>query len=136
MKPRWLLDTNMLSAAIRDPRGPVARRWSQVGTGAVTTSAIVAAELRFGAAKAAHPELARRIAALLQGMAVLPWSPPADAHYAAVRLHLEEQGRMIGPNDLLIAAHALAEGLVVVTANEAEFQRVPELEVENWARSA
>lgn len=65
-------------------------------------------------------------------MEVLSLEPPADRHYAEIRLQLTRQGVPVGPNDLLIAAHALATGLVVVTANAREFSRVPGLGVENW----
>ena len=58
--------------------------------------------------------------------------PPADRHYGDLRYHLARQGTLIGPNDLLIAAHALSENLTVVTANAGEFSSVPGLKVENW----
>ena len=65
-------------------------------------------------------------------MDVLPLEAPADRHYAHIRHHLARQGTPIGPNDLLIAAHALALNLTVVTANTREFDRVPNLKIENW----
>ena len=63
---------------------------------------------------------------------ILPLEIPADHQYAAVRHHLTRKGTLIGPNDLLIAAHALANDLTVITANVREFSRVPGLKVENW----
>ena len=65
-------------------------------------------------------------------MEVLPLEPPADRRYGELRNHLTRQGRPIGPNDLLVATHALAMDLTLVTANFREFQRVPSLRVENW----
>jgi tRNA(fMet)-specific endonuclease VapC len=63
---------------------------------------------------------------------ILSLSPPVNRHYAVIRSHLEQTGKPIGPNDLLIAAHALALNLTLVTANLREFERVPGLSVENW----
>lgn len=132
MALRYLLDTDIVSDLIRNPRGTVAARIAEVGEDAICTSIVVAAELRFGAAKAGSPELATRVDAILSAIEVLPFETPADLHYAAVRNELTRRGRPIGPNDMLIAAHALAHGLSVVTANVAEFTRVPGLAVENW----
>ena len=69
---------------------------------------------------------------LLGEIEVLPFEAPADAEYGAIRAQLEAAGRLIGSNDLLIAAHARAAGAVVVTANTDEFSRVRGLKVENW----
>ena len=62
----------------------------------------------------------------------MPLTTPVDAHYAAIRTHLERAGTPIGPNDMLIAAHALALDLTLVTANTREFERVPALKIDNW----
>jgi tRNA(fMet)-specific endonuclease VapC len=129
---RYLLDTNFVSGLIRDPRGAAATRIAAVGEDAVCTSIIVAAELRFGAVKSGSRALAARIDLILSALEVLPLEAPADRHYGKLRQHLARQGAMIGPNDLLIAAHALALDLTVVTANRREFSRVPGLRVEDW----
>jgi tRNA(fMet)-specific endonuclease VapC len=128
----YLLDTNVLSDLVRNPQGSVAERIAAAGEDGVCTSIVVAAELRYGAAKSGSGKIADRVERLLSAMEVLPLEPPADFHYAKLRHHLTRQGTPIGPNDLLIAAHALAEGLTVVTANVGEFSRVPALAVENW----
>jgi tRNA(fMet)-specific endonuclease VapC len=132
MKPRYLLDTNILSDLIPHPQGPVAERIADVGERAISTSIIVAAELRSGARKSGSQNLADRVDLILSALDVLPLESPADRHYATIRQHLAQQGTPIGPNDLLIAAHALALDLAVVTANVREFSRVPGLMVENW----
>ena len=129
---RFLLDTNVLSDLIRHPGGTVAKHIATVGEKSVSTSVIVAAELRFGAAKSGSKTLSERIDLILSASIVLPFEPPADRHYARIRQHLARQGTPIGPNALLIAAHALALDLTVVTGNEREFARVPGLRVENW----
>lgn len=69
---------------------------------------------------------------MLAALEILPFEEPADRRYGELRDYLERQGTPIGPNDMLIAAHALALGLAVVTDNVGEFSRVPELQVENW----
>jgi tRNA(fMet)-specific endonuclease VapC len=128
----YLLDTNVLSDLIRNPAGAAARRIAQVGEDAVATSVIVAGELRYGAAKRASPQLTERVEALLAEIPVLPLAPPADAAYGRLRAALEAAGTPIGGNDMLIAAHALALGRIVVTANVGEFGRAEDLAVENW----
>lgn len=130
--PRYLLDTNILSDLVRKPQGTVAAAIQRVGEKSVCTSIVVAAELRFGAAKSKSKRLARQIDQILAALEVLPLGEPTDRHYAKVRWHLEKRGQAIGPNDLLIAAEALAEDCTLVTANEREFSRVPSLKVENW----
>jgi tRNA(fMet)-specific endonuclease VapC len=131
---RFLLDTNVLSDLIRHPDGRAAQRIGELGEGNVCTSAIVAAELRYGARKSGSPRLSARVDAVLRAVAVEPFEPPADAAYGAARARAETMGRPIGANDLLIAAHALALGCTLVTDNEAEFRRVEGLTVENWIR--
>jgi tRNA(fMet)-specific endonuclease VapC len=130
--PRYLLDTNIISDLVRRPRGPVADRISEVGEEAVCASIVVAAELRYGAAKSGSSRLAERVELLLSALEILPLESPVDHHYAEIRHHLAEQGTPIGPNDLLIAAHAIASDLTLVTANTREFGRVPSLRIENW----
>ena len=132
MALRYLLDTNILSDLIREPQGAVSRRISSVGEATVCTSVIVAAELRFGAERSGSSKLADRADLLLSALTVLPLESPADRHYGEVRQHLTRRGTPIGPNDLLIASHALAADLTVVTANAGEFSRVPGLRIENW----
>ena len=130
--PLFLLDTNILSDLVRHPQGIVKRWIERVGEDAVCTSIIAAAELRFGAAKRGSVALAAQVEKVLGAMRVQPLDLPADREYGRLRLQLEQTGQPIGPNDLLIAAHALALGATVVTDNQREFQRVPGLRVENW----
>ena len=129
---RYLLDSNTLSDLIRNPGGSVARRIAVVGEPTVCTSIVVACELRFGAAKKSSPSLSERVEEILETLEVLPLDRGADRRYAGIRSHLARLGTPIGPNDLLIAAHTLALGLTLVTANVEEFGRVPQLSIENW----
>ena len=132
MPHRFLLDTSIVSDLVIRPQGRVAERIAQEGEKGVCTSIVVAAELRFGAAKRGSGRLSAQLDAILSAIDVLPLEEPVDRHYAELRRHLERAGTPVGPNDMLIAAHALALGLAVVTGNVKEFARVPGLTVENW----
>jgi tRNA(fMet)-specific endonuclease VapC len=132
----YLLDTNIVSNLVRNPQGGVADRIREVGEAEVCTSVIVAAELRYGATKKGSPRLTTQLEAVLAVLDVLPFEAPADVAYGVIRSRLEAAGRMIGGNDLLIAAHALALGCTIVTDNEREFARIENLRHENWLRQA
>ena len=134
MARRYLLDTNIVSRLAIDPHGKLAERCLAAGEARLCTSIIVACELRFGAAKKASPRLTAQIDAILSSLEVVAFDRGADEHYAEVRLHLERKGKLIGQNDLLVAAHALRLGAVLVTDNERELRRVPGLDVENWLK--
>lgn len=129
-----LLDTRVISDNIRNPRGLAAQRARQVGNSRLCTSIIVAAELRYGAAKARSGQLSIKVAEALERLEVVSLEPPVDEVYARLRAELERNGNLIGPNDLLIAAQALSLDLTLVTDNEREFSRVPGLKVENWLK--
>lgn len=133
---RYLLDTNIVSDLVRNPQGRVFQHIQKVGEDKVCTSIIVAAELRFGAAKKGSPKLMAQLESVLGALEVLPFEVPADQRYGLIRAGLEKTGRPIGANDLLIASHALALGYTVVTDNEKEFSRIAGLRHENWLRRA
>lgn len=138
MPTRYLLDTNILSDILKHPQGKAAQKIQLLSSkkpDLLATSIIVAAELRYGAAKSDSPTLPDRVDQLLQAIEILPLEPKADRHYGRIRTQLEKTGTPIGANDLLIAAHALAIDAILVTDNMREFRRVKGLEVENWLRS-
>lgn len=127
-----MLDTNIVSDLVRNPHGAVTRHIVEVGSEAVCVSIITAAELRYGCARKGSAKLLANVEAILGSIEVLAFDVPADAEYGGIRAELEAQGKPIGPNDLLIAAHANSLGAVLVTANTGEFSRVRGLQVENW----
>jgi len=133
---RYLLDTNIVSDLIRNPQGRVAAHIAEIGESKVCTSIIVAAELRFGAAKRGSARLTRQMEVVLAALETLPFEAPAERAYGDLRAKLEEAGTPIGANDLLIGAHAIALGHVIVTDNEREFARIDGLPLENWLRLA
>jgi tRNA(fMet)-specific endonuclease VapC len=130
-----MLDTNIVSDLVRNPHGPVTRHIVKVGAEAVCVSIITAAELRYGSARKGSAKLLANVEAILGSIQVLAFDVPADAEYGGIRTELEAEGKPIGPNDLLIAAHANSLGAVLVTANTGQFSRVRGLQVENWLDS-
>ena len=130
----YLLDTNILSDLIRNPQGAVSRRIAVVGEENICTSIVVAAELRYGAAKKSSQRLTENIESILGAIEVLPLEQPSDAAYGQIRAALEAQGQLIGANDLFIAAQAKSLDAILVTDNQAEFARIEGLPIENWLR--
>ncbi len=133
MKPAYLLDTNVLSDLVRRPHGVITSRISLEGEDNVCTSIIVASELRFGARKRGSKQLTRQLDLVLSAIQVMPFEAPADRLYGKIRVDLEKRGTPIGPNDMFIAAQALALDCTLVTRNVREFSRVPGLKVDDWS---
>jgi tRNA(fMet)-specific endonuclease VapC len=131
---RYLLDTNIVSDLVRNPQGRVAQHIRKIGEAQVCTSIIVAAELRYGAAKKRSPRLTSQLEAVLGALEILPFEAPADATYGLLRAQLEQAGRPVGANDLLIAAQAVTLRYTIVTDNEREFAQIHGLRRENWVR--
>jgi tRNA(fMet)-specific endonuclease VapC len=131
---RYLLDTNTVSDLICNPQGRVATHIKKVGEARVCTSIIVAAELRYGATKKGSARLTNQLEAVFGVLEVVPFEAPADATYGLIRTRLEQAGRPIGGNDLLLAAQAITLGYALVTDNEKEFARIDGLSRENWLR--
>lgn len=129
---RYMLDTNIVSDLVRSPQGRVFERIAAVNGEGVCVSIITAAELRYGCVRKGSPRLSAQVDAILGSIEILPFDVPADVEYGGIRAALEAAGTPIGPNDLLIAAHARAVDATLVTANVGEFARVGDLRVENW----
>ena len=133
--PLYLLDTNIISDLMYDPRqGRAAKRARLIAETDLVTSAVVVGELQFGVERKGSEKLRTRMQAIVNTIEVLPLTERCAEHYGKVRAELERLGTMIGPNDLWIAGHALAEQCVLVTDNDGEFRRVAGLVVENWLR--
>jgi tRNA(fMet)-specific endonuclease VapC len=129
---KYLLDTNIISDLIRNPQGKTAKRIAKVGEDKVCTSIIVACELRYGALKKNSAKLTEQLEQVLAPLPILPFEQNADHTYAELRTALELNGTPISANDMLIAAHARACELTLVTANVREFKRISKLKVVNW----
>ncbi|OHC75303.1 MAG: plasmid maintenance protein [Rhodospirillales bacterium RIFCSPLOWO2_12_FULL_58_28] len=133
---RYMLDTNICIYAIKN-RPLQVRDIFNEHLGRLCMSSVSLAELFYGAEKSARPEhnldIIESFAARL---AVLPFEEKAAAHYGQIRSTLERKGVPIGPYDLMIAGHARCEGLILVTHNTKEFERVEGLRLENWTSSS
>ncbi|MCL2653037.1 MAG: PIN domain-containing protein [Propionibacteriaceae bacterium] len=131
----FMLDTNAISDAVRNPAGGVATRLGDLLPGQAVISVIVEGELRYSIAKGAAHEIEHRVDALLTMMDVVGLDSAVARRYGIVRAHLAAKGTPIGMNDLWIGVHALELGLTLVTDNGREFTRVPGLVVQNWQRA-
>ncbi len=129
---QYLLDTNICIHVLKNHPPKLRERFNRLAE-SLCISAITLGELHYGAEKSKkrleNLEAISHFAALLD---VLPFSPKAATHYGQIRAELERAGRVCGPHDMLIGAHARSEGMIVVTNNVREFKRMPGLRVENW----
>ena len=129
---RWLLDTNLCIRVLRDRPAGLRERFNREAD-ALCISTIVLTELLYGAEKSARPaENRRAVEQFAARLTLLPFDDAAAAHAANIRATLERQGLPIGGYDVLIAGHARSRGLVVVTGNLREFNRVEGLRSEDW----
>jgi tRNA(fMet)-specific endonuclease VapC len=132
---KYLLDTNVLGVAARLGHAGLVARVAALPPVEMVMSLVTRGEIEFGLLEQPPArDTVRRLQRMLSVIATRPLPMAAASHYAELRLNLERSGKPIGPNDMWIAAHALAEGLILVTGNEREFSRVPGLKVENWLR--
>jgi len=130
---KYLLDTNACIAYLNGRHQSVVNRIRATAPADLAISTVVVAELRYGADRSARPkENHARIDVLMAEILPLDFDLESAAAYGRLRTRLEAKGTPIGPNDMLIAAQALAHNLVVVTDNVREFRRVRGLRAENW----
>jgi tRNA(fMet)-specific endonuclease VapC len=130
---KYILDTNICIAIIRHQPADAIKKLTSHRPGDVGVSVITVAELVHGAQKSGQPE--KNMAALdqfLLPLEIADFDQGAAAIYGQIRAALEKAGTPIGSMDMLIAAHALTLGVVLVTNNTQEFQRVPDLKIEDW----
>lgn len=131
---KYLLDTNICIYIANEKPESVRARFECAKPGEVGISVITLAELAYGAEKSGRPELnRRRIEVFRSQLTVLDLTSGMTQVYGRLCAELERNGALVGPHDLLIAAQALQEKLVLVTNNVREFRRIPGLKIENWA---
>lgn len=129
-----MLDTNIGIYIMNRRPIEVINQFKQFDIGEIGVSTITVSELRYGAAKSKNREVnQQRVDAFLLPFEIMPYDEIAADSYGHIRWQLEKRGEMIGPLDLLIAAHAVSRDLVLITNNEREFKRVENLKLENWA---
>ena len=135
--PSYLLDTNICITIAKRKPPEVLRRFESLKAGDLAMSLVTYGELIYGAERSTQRQASLSIIArLVEAVPVLTMTIDTALHYGAIRAALASGGVPIGNNDLWIAAHARAAGLTLVTNNEAEFRRVPDLRVENWVAAA
>ena len=132
MAPTHLLDTNTCIYIINRHPPQVAERFAEYPADAIGLSSITLAELRYGVSKSGSAKNATVLEAFIEPLEVLPFGTEATLRYGLLRAKLERLGKPIGAMDLLIAAHALSLGAILVTNNMGEFERVEGLKLANW----
>lgn len=132
---KFMLDTNTCIYIIKRKPPDVIERFNQTEISQIGISSITLSELSYGVSKSSKPK--QNQIALMQFVApleILPYSDEAAQYYGDLRAHLEKQGAPIGSLDMLIAAHALSIACTLVTNNEKEFIRIPNLKIDNWVK--
>ena len=130
---RYMLDTNICIYLIKQQPREVIDKFQEIAPGEVAISSVTVAEMMYGVAKSQHQgKNESALISFLAPLEIVDFGFKAAQHYGIIRADLEKMGTTIGAYDLMIAAHALSLGLVLVTNNEREFQRIPDLVVENW----
>ena len=132
---RFMFDTNACIDLIRRRSAKMLRKMKRMRPDDICVSSITLSELEYGVAKSAAPEKNRlALAEFMTPLAIVAYDDSVAPHYGRIRAELEARGTPIGPLDTMIAAHAVALGLTLVTNNEREFRRIADLTVENWVK--
>ncbi len=130
---KYLLDTNICIYIIKQKPASVRDKFRELAIGEVGVSSITVAELEYGVQKSRWPERNQQaLHQFLLPLEITPFDAQHAATYGNIRANLEAKGTTVGSLDMLIAAHALHLGLTLVTNNEREFKRIPQLAIENW----
>jgi tRNA(fMet)-specific endonuclease VapC len=128
-----LLDTNAASYAINKKNAAVDRHLAKVAMVELGISAVTEGELRYGAARSGSAPLQATVEQFLLGVSIFAWDSDAAKEYGRLRSALEREGRVMGSLDMMIAAHAVALGLILVTGDRA-FRRIRRLGMEDWTK--
>ena len=129
----YMLDTNICIYVIKNRPAPLRERFDQLAE-ALCISTVTLGELLYGVEKSARrSHNLQAVEQFTARLEVLPFSAKAAAHFGQIRAELAQVGRPCGAYDMLIAAHARSEGLMLITNNIREFERMPGLRIDNWA---
>ena len=130
---KYMLDTNVIIYLKENLNDAVKKKFASVSKEDICISSITYAELEYGICHSTKREQNRlAIMLILAGISILPFNDAAAVHYGMIRDYLVKNGIQVGANDMLIAAHARANNLCLVTHNSKEFERIPDLSVEDW----
>ncbi|MDX9872942.1 MAG: type II toxin-antitoxin system VapC family toxin [Clostridia bacterium] len=131
---KYLLDTDICIYIIKQNPSRIIKKFHSLNVGDICISSIAYAELQYGINKSQNPMRNKiALAGFIAPIDILPFSEKAAVTFGKIRSALERQGQIIEPYDLLIAAQAISENLILVTNNTREYSRIPELNIENWA---
>jgi tRNA(fMet)-specific endonuclease VapC len=129
---KYLLDTNIVIHVLKRRPLEVLKIFN-TNASRMAISSITLSELIYGAEKSPNVDQnLESIEEFISHLEVLPYDPKASQHYGQIKAALERKGEIIGENDIHIAAHAISQGLILVTNNLREFKRVTNLALENW----
>ena len=132
----FLIDTNICIYIMNNHPPEVIQKFRDIGVGNICISSITVSELQYGAYKSKQiKKNINRLDEFLSPFEILAFDENASNFYGKIRSQLEKKGNVIGPLDMLIAAHALSENLTLITNNEKEFKRVKSLKVRNWVNN-
>jgi tRNA(fMet)-specific endonuclease VapC len=132
---KYMLDTNTCIYVIRQKPLNVIERFKKVEISQVGISSITLSDLLYGVSKSSKPEQNQMaLAQFIAPLEILAYGDEAAQYYGSIRAFLEKQGAPIGSLDLLITAHALSLEYILVTNNEKEFNRIPNLKIDNWIK--
>jgi tRNA(fMet)-specific endonuclease VapC len=130
----YLLDTNICIYIINKSLPKVDRKIESINSGEIKISTVAIAELEYGASKSQRRDSNRKVTnQFLSSFEIIPFEAEDAEVFGIIRANLERRGEIIGAYDMMLAAQALSRGLVFVTNNTAEFERVTGLRLENWA---
>jgi len=136
MTAMYLLDTDICSYIMKRTHANLLDKLLTVELEQIAISVVSEAELLYGVKLSTKPAAAQTsVDEFIKHVRVVNWTRAAARHYAEIRANLHKRGKMIGSNDLMIAAHALSLDATLITNNEREFRRVPGLSIENWSKS-
>jgi len=132
---KYLIDTNICIYIMNNHPPEVFEKFRNIGVGAIGISSITVSELYYGAYKSSKiKQNIKRVEEFLYPFEILPYDESASREYGKIRSYLEKNGQIIGPLDMLIAAHAISRNLTIITNNIKEFKRIKSLQVENWVK--
>ena len=131
----YMLDTNTCIFVLKKRDEKLRKKFKAIKN--LCISSVTYGELCYGIENGAatlRQERFQQLDLFTQRVLIEPWDEEAARHYGAIRAHLNKKGKIIGNNDLLIAAHARSVSAVLVTNNTGEFSRVPDLTIEDWLK--
>lgn len=130
---KYMLDTNICIYIIKKHPENVLRKFKNYSLGDICISSVTFAELMYGVEKSQHQQKNREaLEEFTLPLEIIPFDDDAAKHYGSIRTYLEKKGEIIGPLDLMIAAHAQSLNSILVTNNKKEFSRIPKIKIEDW----